>query len=121
MLPENITETLFVLGLFAVRVGIPIAITLAFGAWLEKKLRPRDEQLETTRKIEMARRLSDRRAKVIQLHCWDLHHCESTQRAQCAAFKHPELPCWLALQVEGGKVRQGCFTCGLYQPKSAAA
>jgi hypothetical protein len=101
-----------------VRVGIPVAVTLALGYWLEKKLQPAKEQKERPA-LELTRR--ERSNKIIQLHCWDLKHCESAKRAQCAAYQHPELPCWLALQVDGSKVRQGCFTCGLYNAHSAAA
>src|SRR5512135_3578454 len=108
MLPEAVSEMLAVLVLFAIRIAIPIAITLAFGHWLEKKLQPHEEKVEKP-VIEVVRR--ERASKIIQLHCWDLNRCEASKRAQCAACQHPELPCWLALQVEGGKVRQECFTC----------
>ncbi len=118
MLPEPITDILAVIFLFAIRIAIPIAVTLAFGYWLEKKLQPQQEQ-EQKPAIDLARR--ERSNKIIRLHCWDLNRCDSAKRAECAACRHPELPCWLALQVEGGKVREDCFTCRLYRADSAAA
>ncbi len=115
MLPTDIANALIVLGMFIIRVGVPVAVTLALGYWLEKKLRPP----EVEKPVIAPRPV--RSAKIIQLHCWDLKHCDSTRRAQCAASRHPELPCWLALQVEGDKVREECFTCGLYRSNQIAA
>ncbi|MBI4785825.1 MAG: hypothetical protein HY782_02110 [Chloroflexi bacterium] len=120
MLPFEIADALVVAGMFILRIGVPIGITLAAGYWLEKKLRPVEtRKAETTRRLELLPR--PRSAKIIQLHCWDFKHCDSTQRAQCAASKHPDLPCWLALQVEGAQVREECFTCNLYRTEEIAA
>ncbi len=116
---SEILESLIVLCMFGIRIGVPIAITLAFGYWLEKKLRPREElaltqvQLERLRPHAVPQFLSSR--------CWDVHHCDASHRAQCAATRHPDLPCWLALQVEGQKVREQCFTCAFYKPETMTA
>ncbi len=110
-------EGVVVLLLFAVRIGIPIALTLAFGHWLERKLRPSEGPAEDQEKVRPIRKASN----VIRLHCWDIKRCEPAKRAQCAACRHPDLPCWLALQVEGGKVRENCFTCGFYKPQVMVA
>lgn len=120
MLPTELANSLIVLGMFLLRIGVPVAITLAFGYWLEKKLRPPEQSQENgTIQPEITPRT--RSSKIIQLHCWDLKHCEGAKRAQCAASRHPDLPCWLALQVEGEKVREECFTCGLYKTHDIAA
>ena len=110
MFPEFWTDTLVVMAMFILRVAVPIALTIALGKWLEKKLSPREEKPATARS-----------AKVIQLHCWDVKRCAPATRAQCAAYKHPELPCWLALQADGGKVRPACFSCTFYKPQTKVA
>jgi hypothetical protein len=104
--------------LFAIRVAIPIAVTLAFGKWLEKKLQPQPDEA-TKAAAEAARRA--RLNTIVQLHCWDLKHCETNNVAKCAACQHPQLPCWLAIQVAGGKVREECFTCRLYRAELITA
>ncbi len=109
-------EAVIVLALFAVRIAVPIALTLAFGYWLERKLRPPEAPPETD-KI----RVAPKRSNIIRLQCWDVRRCDSSKRAQCAATRHPDLPCWLAIQVEGGKVRETCFTCAFYKPKVMVA
>ncbi len=113
---ETIIEWVGLTGMFILRLGIPIALTIWVGRWLEKKMRPQEESGE--RKQEMERRVA---GNVIYLHCWDFKHCDSTKRAQCAAIKHPDLPCWLALQAEGNQVRQECHACALYKPQTKAA
>lgn len=117
MFAQDLIDTLVILFMFGLRIGVPIALTLAFGYWLEKKLAPREQAQQETEKP----RLVKTSGKIIQLHCWDLKRCDQAKRVQCAAFKHPELPCWLALQAEGEKVREECFTCALYKTQSIAA
>jgi len=117
---NTLIDTLVVLFMFVLRIGVPIAITLLVGRWLEKKLAPHEEeQMET--KSNYTTRVTRLGGKIIQIHCWDLKRCERAQRAQCAAYQRPDLPCWLALQAEGGKLRAECFTCALYKPQSIAA
>ena len=44
MLPQPIIDTLIVIGMFFVRIGIPVAILLALGYWFQKKLEPKDAE-----------------------------------------------------------------------------
>jgi hypothetical protein len=114
MLPQVWTDILVVIAMFVLRIVVPVALTIALGKWLEKKLAPR----------EMNQKQTDHAAlnpKIIQLHCWDVKRCAPAIRAQCAASKHPELPCWLAIQTEGGTVRPECFSCALYKPLAKVA
>lgn len=111
MFPEFWTETFVVISMFVLRVGVPIALTFMLGKWLEKKLAPPKAKSES----------AHAKSKIIQLHCWDVKRCAPTVRAQCAAYQHPQLPCWLALQAEGGQVRAECFNCAFYKPQTIAA
>ena len=120
MLPETLSQTLDVILMFVLRIGIPIVITLLIGLWLEKRLASPQEPEEMEDSTSKTARYT-RTGNIIQIHCWDLKRCEKTQRAQCAAFQHPDLPCWLAIQAEGGKLREECFTCSLYKPERIAA
>ncbi len=115
MISQFWADALVVFGMFVLRVGVPIALTIVLGKWLEKRLKPQEQDEE--RQV----RAPSRSDKIIQLHCWDVKRCDPAIRAQCAAFKHSELPCWLAIQTEGGKVRAECFTCSFYKPQSIAA
>lgn len=119
MFPQDVIDSGMVILMFVLRIGVPIVLTLAFGYWLEKKLRP-SEQVENNQPVQIEKRWT-RTGNIIQLHCWDVKKCDTAKRAQCAAAKRPELPCWLALQAEGQKVREECFTCAFYKPQTKAA
>jgi hypothetical protein len=110
---QDVIDTFAVIFMFALRIGLPIALTLVAGVWLEKKLAPRER---VTRPMPTARS-----AKIIPIHCWDIKKCESARRAHCAASQHPELPCWLARQAAGEKVRAECYACAFYKPERMAA
>lgn len=118
MFSEFWSDTFVVISMFLLRVGVPIALTIALGKWLEKKLAPREAAEEPSK---MKTILLRAHSKVIQLHCWDVKRCAPAIRAQCAAYKHPQLPCWLAIQADAGKVRAECFACAFYKPQAKAA
>lgn len=44
MFNQTLIDTVAVLGLFVLRIGVPLALAIVAGAWLEKKLRLPDEQ-----------------------------------------------------------------------------
>ncbi len=115
---QDFIDTIVFLFMVALRIAVPLALTLIVGRWLEKKLAPREIIQGQQTKIT---RFATRRNNIIQVHCWDIKRCEESQRAQCAATKRPELPCWLALQAEGEPVREQCYTCSLYKPNSNVA
>jgi len=46
--------------------------------------------------------------------CWVQQACDEARRADCPAFKRPEVPCWLAVQVAEGQLRDGCISCSMY-------
>jgi hypothetical protein len=120
MLPDTFTQTLDLILMFVVRIGIPIAITLLIGLWLERRLASPQESADNENSAPKSGHYT-RTGNIIRIHCWDLKRCEQSQRAQCAAFQHPDLPCWLAIQADGGKLREDCFTCSLYKPEKIAA
>ena len=111
---QDVIDTFAIVFMFALRIGGPIALTLAVGYWMEKKLAPRERAGQPVRQAA-------RSAKIIQIHCWDIKKCASATRAQCAAHQYPDLPCWLALQVSGEKVRPECYACAFYKPERIAA
>ncbi len=110
---QDVIDALVIGLMFVLRIGVPIALTLVVGYWLEKKLAPAQQVSSRARTTGSA--------KIIPLHCWDVKKCTSTQRAQCAAYRRPDLPCWLALQAAGEKVRPECHTCAFYKPERIAA
>ncbi len=127
---QDVIDGIVILAMFFLRIGVPIIVTLGVGIWLEKKLRPQETQAQprdaTTRRgtiIPFPRVSPGTNASALPLaHCWDVKQCDSITREKCAAYKRPDLPCWLALQAAGGKVRAECADCELYtKPRRVVA
>lgn len=53
MLEQMIVDTLVVIGMFILRIGVPLAILFGIAAWLERRLRP-SERRETNRRASGA-------------------------------------------------------------------
>jgi len=54
MFEQTILDTLIVISMFVLRIGVPAAILFGVAAWVEKKLRPQETQ-ETERRGSSAR------------------------------------------------------------------
>jgi hypothetical protein len=55
MFEQTMIDTLIVIGTFVLRVGIPLALVLVVGGWLQKKIAPSEEIRETGHRAEGAR------------------------------------------------------------------
>jgi hypothetical protein len=47
--------------------------------------------------------------------CWDVKGCSDSQRAQCAAPKRPDVPCWQARFDAEGAIPEDCVKCESFQ------
>jgi hypothetical protein len=120
----GIEDALVIAGMFILRLGVPLAITLAVGyvllrldrkwqaeAWAEWK----SNQLEQE---EQAGQAAGRVASpVAGQFCWDVKGCSQTAREQCAAFKRSNIPCWLARRRAEGRLPAACYDCELFSLK----
>jgi hypothetical protein len=48
-------------------------------------------------------------------HCWDVNGCTEESKAKCPAVRHPQEPCWQALQEAEGQLPTKCPSCNIYQ------
>jgi hypothetical protein len=48
-------------------------------------------------------------------HCWDVKGCSEASKAQCAAFKQPDKPCWQARFDAEGHIPEDCVNCDIFQ------
>jgi hypothetical protein len=119
VLAQGLTDFLYVLGLVLVRVGLPIAITLAVGIWLERKLQPPEYAEQAARSQARLQARIPALAKQ-PAHCWEIKRCDPAAYKKCPAFARQDLPCWLALQVTGIKIDR-CVICELYKPQPVSA
>jgi hypothetical protein len=127
MFMDGLSDALVIAGMFILRLGVPLAITLAVGyllvrldrkwqaeAWAEWE----SSQLEQE---EQAKQAAGRVASpVAGQFCWELKECGQAVREQCSAFKRPNIPCWLARRRAEGRLPVACYDCELFSLKQVS-
>lgn len=86
--------------LLFLRVIVPLLCILFVGKWIQTKMAETDKREQLAHQGEPF--------------CWDTRQNAQTRRAHSAAAAHPDLPCWLAVQHEGGGVTEECYHCPRY-------
>ena len=86
-----------------VRIGLPI-LALVGMVWVMRRLDAR-WQAQAPRAVA---------PPPAEPPCWDVHGCASEKRAVCAAYLHPENPCWQQFRDHDGNLRPGCLACELF-------
>ena len=109
-----------VIGMFILRLGVPLAITLAVGYWL-RRLDAKWQAEALARKAEAALIEEEKQAepniemfRIIEQPCWVLKNCAEENYLRCPAHKHADLPCWLARLRTEGRLPQPCYQCELF-------
>lgn len=121
----ELQHLLILLGLFLLRIGVPLAITLGLGyvlirlderwkaeAQAEREAREeREERVPARRPTVLARQITP---AVASPPCWQVKDCDPVQRITCPAWNRPELPCWLAHMKADGALPDRCPECTLF-------
>lgn len=100
-------------GMFILRIGIPLGLTLGV-AYALRRLDAKWQaeawaQLEANQPQDQV--ITQVKPLVNEQPCWSLKGCDETARAQCAAPKQSDIPCWLARRRSEGKLPEECYTC----------
>ena len=109
-----------VVGMFILRLGIPLAITFGVGYWL-RQLDARWQAEALARKADAALAQQEAGAepviemlKVIEQPCWQQKACLEGSYTGCPAYQRANLPCWLARLRAEGHLPQPCYRCELF-------
>jgi hypothetical protein len=110
-----------VIGMFVLRLGVPLVITGLVGYWLHR-LDAKWQAEALARKADMA--LAQQEAggePVIEMFtvvdqppCWKQKGCPDTAFVDCPAYQQSDLPCWLARMRAEGHLPQPCYRCELF-------
>ncbi|GAB4540473.1 MAG: hypothetical protein Kow0063_30300 [Anaerolineae bacterium] len=115
-------ESLVIAGMFLVRLGVPIAITLVVAYFLRRL----DARWQAEAWAEWAANQPQENVSVrarpflTNEPCWALKGCDETMRANCVATSHPDLPCWLARRRSEGKLPAECINCAQFSLRQIA-
>ncbi len=89
----------------ALRLGIPVVLTIAVTWWLRRL----DAQWQRE-----ARRPPEPSAPPVALG-GDLDSCPFASRAPRAAADQPDTPCWEAIRSETGDLQPACLNCPVFR------
>jgi hypothetical protein len=117
------TETLAVVALLALRIGAPLLVIFGISyvvyRWIGEEKPARVASVRTAIGATQSAALGGPAplAQVLfsGVHCWDEKGCTEEMKAKCPAAARPELPCWLAVQMNTGHLRQNCSSCNFYE------
>jgi hypothetical protein len=108
-----------ILGLFILRLGIPLAVIFLIGYWLRRLDAKWQAEAVARREteIELVGEPEIEIYRVIDQPCWVIKDCPESIRNQCPAFQYPDKICWLARRQAEGKIPEACYYCPLFSLK----
>ena len=110
-------SVLAVIGLFILRLGVPIAFMVLLSWAVNWYVRREEERaLEAEQRAAIAKAVP-----AAPKQCWDIKGCTEEAKSDCAAVRRPDLPCWLAKQLSTGRLSPTCQNCAMYKKSAAAA
>ena len=116
-------EATVIAGMFFLRLGVPLAITLTVAYFLRRL----DAKWQAEAWVEWEASQPQKKviaeAKLLQAGkqpCWSLKGCDEAVRANCAAPKQPDIPCWLARRRSEGRLPPECYDCGQFSLRQIA-
>jgi len=119
---EGLPEAAVVAGMFVLRLGVPLIITLAVAYFLRRL--DAKWQTDAWAEWEASHSQNEVIAEANPLRpsddCWSLKGCDETTRANCAAPKQPDIPCWLARRQSEGKLPTECYNCAQFSLRQIA-
>lgn len=120
---DALFEAAVIVGMFILRLGVPLAITLVVAYFLRRL--DAKWQAEAWAEWEASQAQETPTAEARQLQagkqpCWSLKGCAETDRANCAAPKQPDIPCWLARRRSEGRLPAACYNCALFSLRQVA-
>jgi hypothetical protein len=115
-------EAAVVAGMFFLRIGVPLIITLAVAYFLRRL--DAKWQAEAWADWEASHSPEEVIAEAKPLQpsepCWSLKGCDEASRANCAAPKQPNIPCWLARRRSEGNLPAECYNCAQFSLRKIA-
>jgi hypothetical protein len=105
-------QAAIILGMFLLRLAVPLAITLLVGYWLHRLDAKWQAQWEASR-IE-PEPLQSKFLERLNQPCWAVNGCDAATRVKCPAFRQPDLPCWQVWRGPDGRLPEPCYGCPIF-------
>jgi hypothetical protein len=103
---QTIQDVAVIAGMFFLRIGLPLLLVMGVGYLIQRWLEPKavHEQFEG-----MLRNVQEQPAAVRPR--WEITGEVEQKQAACAQGLPSDIPCWLARQIAGRPLPEGCATC----------
>lgn len=106
---EGFYAAMVLIGIFVLRLGVPILITGAVVYGLHKLDARWEAEAQATLKQPSPEAAVVLRP--VEVPCWVLRKCPEQRYSTCPAYLHSELPCWLARRQAEGILPHKCVQC----------
>jgi hypothetical protein len=105
----NWQEIAAIVGFFALRILVPLLVTIGIGELVSRTFSAR------RRSIEEEGSEAARQGYSLSPQCWEVKNCDPAVRESCPAYRRPNVPCWMALQLSGNELPEECFACEVFR------
>lgn len=113
---QELTTSLMILGMFILRLGVPLAVTALVGYLLSRVDARWQAEAQARREaspvFQAALRSLPPAPEALEA-CWQARACTPEMRRNCPAA-HSDDPCWIARFREEGKLPAPCSDCELF-------
>lgn len=103
---QTIQDILVIAGMFFLRIGLPLLLVMGVGYLIQRWLEPKAVQEQFEGIVRNAQE-----QQVGAGARWGLTGSAEEKRAACAQGLAADIPCWLARQIAGEPLPEGCTTC----------
>jgi hypothetical protein len=111
---EGLIGAISVTGMFLLRLGVPLAV-MAVVVYLFHRLDVRWQKEAWERwRTDLARDEGGEGASWLArlaTPCWEEKECEPSAMGGCPAYKHNNVPCWMARRWAEGWLPTKCYNC----------
>lgn len=94
----------------ALRLGIPVALTILAIWWFNRLDNRWQESAEQDRS-----KMAPAPAGPVNVGCWEIKKCSPQRLATCPAYARKDTPCWQVFRDDKGLLKEGCLGCRVFQ------
>ncbi len=112
----QIVEVLGVIGIFLLRVGVPLLISTGITWWLyrlDQKWRSEAPKVASVPSVAASSTIPLQN-RIISEPCWVYRACPEEKRNKCPAYTQPNVACWLARLRNDGRLPGPCRCCSVF-------
>jgi hypothetical protein len=116
-------ESLMVVSLFVVRLGVPVAITLLL-IWgfrqIDRRWLGTSKTVVPAPLVGLTANAETGECNPALGPCWEFKACPEAKREKCVVYQTKAERCWLCHLQTDGRVPGQCRTCGLFAATTLA-